>query len=179
MTSGAHNPRMAEVMEVAKRIAGRPRRRDPPRLTRILFASDFSPASRPAFAVARRLAGALHARLILFHAYESVVPAALGAAMTATIPPPSLVDDVWAEARQAGQQGLERLAAARKDDLHVRVRLDAGAPATAIVRAARRERAEVLVLGTHGRSGLRRLLLGSVAERVVRTAPCPVVTVPA
>jgi universal stress protein A len=168
------------VVEVAKRIASRSRRRDPPKLTRILFASDFSPASGPTFAFARRLAGALLARLILFHAYESVVPAAVGAPMTATIPPPSLVDDLWAEARRAGQRGLDRLAAvARKDDLRVSVRLDAGAPATAIVRAARRERAGLLVVGTHGRTGLRRLVLGSVAERVVRTAPCPVVTVPA
>ena len=45
------------------------------------------------------------------------------------------------------------------------------------VKAARGERADMIVMGTHGRSGLERVLLGSVAERVIRLAPCPVLTV--
>jgi nucleotide-binding universal stress UspA family protein len=52
-----------------------------------------------------------------------------------------------------------------------------GPPAAAIVRAASRKRADLLILGTHGRTGVRRMLIGSVAERVVRTAGCPVLTV--
>lgn len=144
----------------------------------ILFASDFSPASRPAFALARRLAGALGARLVLFHAYDGVVPVAAGSTPMATTLPPSVVEDLWAESRRAGQRGLGRLAAAaRKDRLRVKVRLAIGPAAPAIVKAARRERAGLVVVGTHGRTGLSRLLLGSVAERVVRTSPCPVLTV--
>ncbi len=149
-------------------------------MKRILFASDFSPASGPAFALARRLARALHARLILIHAYERVVPVAAGGPMMmpATLPP-TVIDDLWAEAKRTGQRGLDRLAAAaRRDRLRVAVRLEAGPPAAAIVRTAKRERAGLVVLGTHGRTGLPRLLLGSVAERVVRIAPCPVLTVP-
>jgi nucleotide-binding universal stress UspA family protein len=61
----------------------------------------------------------------------------------------------------------------------VTARVLEGPPAAAIVRAARRERAGLIVLGTHGRTGLTRILIGSVAERVVRTARCPVLTVPA
>ena len=90
-----------------------------------------------------------------------------------------LVDKLWTTAKTAGERGLERLAArARRHGLRVSTRLEVGAPASAIVRAARKERAAMVVLGTHGRTGLPRLLLGSVAERVIRTARCPVVTVP-
>lgn len=149
-------------------------------LKRILHASDFSPASRSAFAIARVLAKKLGARLILFHAYEGIPPL-VGTPMMPMAGPGSgaLVDRLWATAKTAGERGLERLAArARRDGLRVSTRLEVGAPASAIVRAARKERAAMVVVGTHGRTGLPRLLLGSVAERVIRTAPCPVVTVP-
>jgi nucleotide-binding universal stress UspA family protein len=52
-----------------------------------------------------------------------------------------------------------------------------GAPEQAIIDAAAREKADVIVMGTHGRRGAARLLLGSVAARVVATAPCPVLTI--
>jgi universal stress protein A len=55
-------------------------------------------------------------------------------------------------------------------------RLITGDPATAIARVAEEEGAELIVMGTHGRTGLLRLLMGSVAEAVVRRAPCPVLT---
>jgi nucleotide-binding universal stress UspA family protein len=51
------------------------------------------------------------------------------------------------------------------------------APADAVAKYAKEARIDLIVIGTHGRSGMSRLLLGSVAERVVRTAPCPVLTV--
>jgi nucleotide-binding universal stress UspA family protein len=70
------------------------------------------------------------------------------------------------------------VAEARKNrGLRVRGVLVNGAATTSIVDAAKKLRADVLVLGTHGHSGLDHLLLGSVAERVVRTAPVPVLTV--
>ena len=52
-----------------------------------------------------------------------------------------------------------------------------GLPAEEVLRIARRQRADLLVLGTHGRTGLRRALMGSVAERIVSQARCPVLTV--
>jgi nucleotide-binding universal stress UspA family protein len=67
--------------------------------------------------------------------------------------------------------------AARADRIRVRGAIGEGPAASAIVAAARRYRAHMIVVGTHGRSGVRRVLIGSVAERVVRTAPCPVLTV--
>ena len=69
-----------------------------------------------------------------------------------------------------------RLSAARAG-LHIDVVAVEGAPADAIVRHAREHGSGLIVLGTHGRRGLSHALLGSVAEEVVRTAPCPVLTI--
>jgi len=79
---------------------------------RILHASDFSPASRSAFSMARFLAKKLGARLILFHAYEGIAPTMMPAPMMPmTGPAPgAIVDSLWAAARRAGERGLERLA---------------------------------------------------------------------
>jgi nucleotide-binding universal stress UspA family protein len=71
----------------------------------------------------------------------------------------------------------ERVAAAERAGLVARFVRRTGAPYEEIVAAARDEKADMIVMGTHGRSGLNRLLMGSVAERVVRLAPCPVLTV--
>ncbi len=56
-------------------------------------------------------------------------------------------------------------------------RKEVGVPFEEIVRVAKEEHADMIVMGAHGRSGLNRVLLGSVAERVIRLAPCPVLTV--
>lgn len=144
------------------------------RLRRILHATDFSPASRRAFAAALALAGRNHAELLLVH--------------VAPVPAPLLEDAYFSaksyrEALEAGRRsGRKRL-----DALCRRAR-QAGVRATALVldgiafrqipRAARRCRADLVVIGTHGRSGLRRLLMGSVARRVVGLTHCPVLTVP-
>jgi len=73
---------------------------------------------------------------------------------------------------------LERLLRELEDGDRVRVfgRLDMGDPCEAILRAARTGSFDLVVMGTHGRTGLAHALLGSVAERVVRQAPCPVLT---
>jgi nucleotide-binding universal stress UspA family protein len=69
------------------------------------------------------------------------------------------------------------VARARTDGVRAESLLLQGLPAEQIVRAARSKRADLVVLGTHGRSGLPRLVLGSVAERVIGLARCPVLTV--
>ena len=71
----------------------------------------------------------------------------------------------------------EWTATAAAAGLSARWVLRTGVPYKEIVGAAARERADLIVIGTHGRSGLDRALLGSVADRVIRLAPCPVVTV--
>ena len=142
-------------------------------IKRILHASDFSKASQPAFRLARQLARTLKAELIVCNAADTVVPM-LGEGDVS----PTLVRDVWEAGRQTAQRGVDRLVqAARTDRIRVRGAVGEGPAAVAIVGAAKRYRAHMIVVGTHGRSGVRRLLIGSVAERVVRMAPCPVLTV--
>jgi nucleotide-binding universal stress UspA family protein len=77
-------------------------------------------------------------------------------------------------AAQALTRSVERL---REHGLTVRGLLRPGSAADEIVRTAQVEHASVIVMGTHGRTGVTRVLMGSVAERVVREAPCPVLTV--
>ena len=91
---------------------------------------------------------------------------------------PKTFDDLHRSMRARGQKQLDRLVAKAKA-ARVRARgvLYEGVAADAIARAARAKRAKLIVMGTHGRTGLTRLFMGSVAERVVGTAPCPVLTV--
>ena len=118
----------------------------------ILLATDFSDVADHATRVARGYAERLGARVHLFHVLS------------------------------AGDYDVTRLLARTRDTLGDRVPVviasAPGAPAEAIVRYAAANKISLVVVGTHGRTGFSRALLGSVAERVVRTAPCPVLTVP-
>jgi nucleotide-binding universal stress UspA family protein len=87
----------------------------------------------------------------------------------------ALMVDIEAEVHESLKEKLRRLEPA--DVAQVQSFLVRGDPATEIVALARNYPCDVIVMGTHGRTGLGRLLMGSVAEKVVRNAPCPVVTV--
>lgn len=141
---------------------------------RILVATDFSPASAPALDEAMRLAGATGAELIIVHAYEPPAPAAF----EGYVAPPSTYDQ-WDEAlRTSTESSLQVLAAkALEKGIRAETRVLRGIPYIAITEAAKAERADLVVVGTHGRSGLSRFVLGSVAGRVVAAASCPVLTV--
>lgn len=92
---------------------------------------------------------------------------------------PEMMDDtVEEQLREIGEETLEAIRA-RADEAGVTVAeaIEEGAPHTAILEYADDEDVDVIVMGTHGRSGLDRYLLGSVTERVVRTADVPVLTV--
>lgn len=85
---------------------------------------------------------------------------------------------VYEAQRQWADETLERRAAAiRGQGITTRWLRRAGVPFQEIVETAAAEQADLIVIGTHGRSGLNRLLLGSVADRVIRLAPCPVLAV--
>jgi nucleotide-binding universal stress UspA family protein len=91
---------------------------------------------------------------------------------------PQVYDKMLADVRTDVQRQLNRLVArAKKSGARVKGLLLEGVPHDRIVRAARSTRADLVVLGTHGRTGLGRLFLGSVASRVVTLSPCPVLTV--
>ena len=139
----------------------------------ILHPTDFSPASRPAFTHALAVAREQDAELLLVHVLPTVMPMVGEGYMS-----PKTFDDLQRSMRAQAQKQLDRLLA-RAKAARVRARglLYEGVAADAIVRAARAKHARQIVMGTHGRTGLTRLFMGSVAERVVGTAPCPVLTV--
>jgi universal stress protein A len=137
---------------------------------RIVVPTDFSPCSEAAWTMAQRLAGAFGSELILAHVL--VEPTLWG---------PLHVDrarEVYDSASTSAAEMLENWAEqGRGEGLTVRLALRTGLPHQEIVDLATDERADLVIIGSHGRSGMNRLLLGSVAERVVRLAPCPVLTV--
>jgi len=140
---------------------------------RILYATDFSPASLPAFRRALELARESRARLFVAHVYSPVRPLADDGHATAQTFA-RLVEDIWHDA----ERRLDRLVAhAKKRGVRARPLLLEGLPHDSIVRAAKATRADLVVLGTHGRTGLKRMFLGSIAAKVIGLASCPVLTV--
>jgi nucleotide-binding universal stress UspA family protein len=144
-------------------------------IQRITYASDFSPASLAAFTQALRLARITGAELTIVHVLPSpVVPFAEGGYV-----PQEVWDKLGAGLRAHADEQMDRLlkTAAEAGVRAAACLVEGGVPADEIVAATERTKADLLVLGTHGRTGVARLVLGSVAARVVATAPCPVLTV--
>jgi universal stress protein A len=141
-------------------------------MRRILHASDFSRASAPAFAEAVEFAKRHRAELRLLHVVDPMMPMPDG-----DVTPPTY-ERLRASAREYGRKHLARLVLrAAKAGVRAIPVVREGTPWSEIVRAARAPGVELVVIGTHGRTGLSRLLLGSVASRVVGLARCPVLTV--
>ncbi len=143
------------------------------RIRRVLYATDFSAASRPGFVAAVSLAKSLAARLTILYVISPVVPSVPELYLDAVT-----LDQLDKQARRWSAQQLEKLnARAKRAGVRVTSLLRDGDAADQIVRTCRSTKADLIVVGTHGRRGLPRIFLGSVAERVVAMAPCPVVTV--
>ena len=139
----------------------------------ILHATDFSTASRRAFAAALEWAIRDRAQLVLVHVAFIPVPPVEDAFITAR----TYRDLAQATIRDA-ERRLERLVAtAKARGVKAASMVLEGIAFEAIVQAARSRQADLVVVGTHGRTGIRHALLGSVAERVVRLSPVPVLTV--
>jgi len=142
-------------------------------ITRILVPTDFSDTSDAALSYARTLADSLGASLHLVHVFDDPYGDALVAEMNA-----SVYESMRAtEMTQARRRLLRRLPPADRKQFQASTAIVTGAPAEAIVDYAADRGMDLIVMGTHGRSGFAHLLLGSVAEQVVRTAKCPVLTV--
>jgi nucleotide-binding universal stress UspA family protein len=143
------------------------------RIRRILHPSDFSRASSKAFGRAVERAKANRANLVIAHVLAPAMPLAGDGYIS-----PKIYEDLEASARAWGQKQLNRLLArARNEGVRVIGLLLDGVPHEQIVRAAKSKNANLIVIGTHGRTGLAKFVLGSVAGRVVAMAPCPVMTV--
>jgi nucleotide-binding universal stress UspA family protein len=142
-------------------------------IRRILVPTDFSDCARPSVRYAAELAEKFAAELVLLH----VVPDAVLALPDAVMPTPAPIADLQA-LTDAGKTGIANLIVAEKlERLNPRAEVRIGSPAQEIVAAATDLNADLVCIGTHGRGGLARVILGSVAELVVRQSPCPVLTV--
>lgn len=142
-------------------------------IRKILVPFDFSPTAHEALAPASDLARRYGAALVLLHVYEPPVypvppdgmrlpsPEAMAAEVT------TLETELEGVQRQLREQGVS----------NVTVNIAQGDPLTEILRVVKDVGIDLVVIGTHGRTGLKHLLLGSVAEKVVRHAPCPVLTI--
>lgn len=132
----------------------------------ILCATDLSLASRNALALAAGLARDYKAGLEIVHVVQ--LPAAVYGEVFTELAEEGYTERAWADLRAFVPTDL---------GVPVQLRVEEGDAATEIVRVAEEIKSDLIVLGTHGRTGLSRLLLGSVAEQVLRRAPCPVLTV--
>jgi nucleotide-binding universal stress UspA family protein len=135
---------------------------------RLIAAIDGSVCSARALQVASRLSITLEAQIGLVHVLNPQLTMGSG------VP----TDQMWSILRREGQELLDTAAASIPAHPHPWKFLRQGPPAKEIIAAACEWSVAWLVLGTHGRSGISRLLLGSTAEAVLRHAPCPVVIVP-
>jgi nucleotide-binding universal stress UspA family protein len=139
----------------------------------VLVPTDFSDASESALNYGKAVAQAFGASLHLVHVMEDLLAHAW-AAEVYVASMPQLRDEIEKESRQ-------RLAGMLTDEERQRFRVEtallAGNPFVEIVRYAKTHEINLIVMGTHGRGPIAHMLLGSVAEKVVRKSPCPVLTV--
>lgn len=144
------------------------------RIRTILHPTDFSRASTPAFKRAVEMAKDHRAQLLIVHVLAPVAPIVMADGYV----PPTVYDDMEAAGRAGAQKQLRKLAErAKRAGIRVKTLVLEGIAHERIVQAARSRKADVVVIGTHGRTGFARFFLGSVASRVVAVSPCPVLTV--
>ena len=136
-------------------------------ITTILHPTDFSDPAQGSFQLACALASDMKARLIAFHVVPPIA-AYMDDLIDFTSPDQEL--KAWEKLRGLQQTAEEGYG------LDIDIDLSEGEPAAEILKVARDRHCDLIVMGTHGRTGLRHLLMGSIAEKVVRKADCPVLT---
>jgi nucleotide-binding universal stress UspA family protein len=141
------------------------------RIKRILVPTDLSEASMPALKLAAEFAKAFQAELVLLFVVEPFYTSGdiLSAGAVASV--------VEAQNKTARAHLAREVARLAKRGVRVRSSIGEGTAATVIVESARKGSADLIIIGTHGRTGFSHAFMGSVAERVVRTAGCAVLTV--
>ena len=141
-------------------------------LKNILVATDFSDCSDAAFLYGRNFARAFDATVHLLHVVSDLSSHVVQAGVVMDL------DELQRDLEDEARKRLDAIAEAEKGVLRVRpVVLTSSATAHAIVGYARDEAIDLIIVGTHGRTGLTHFVMGSVAQHVVRAAPCPVLTV--
>lgn len=139
------------------------------KIKKILVPTDFSPDSDRLVQYAVMTAKQFGAKILLFHAIEPFPYTTTDAFM--------VVDN--SEALRSIADSLLKNSAAllKKKGVQVQASMSIGSPAREIVMKAEREKVDLIIMGTHGRTGMEHVLLGSVAEKVVRLSRCPVLTI--
>ena len=141
------------------------------RVHRILVPIDFSEHAESVIAWATHMAEEHGSRIVLLHVYH--LPVEFQQVEGAYLPA-----DFWASVKEEARRSLARYAERiRRSGIEVEEITREGYPATVIEDEVERQGADLIVIGSRGHTGLKHLLLGSIAERVVQKAPCPVLTV--
>jgi nucleotide-binding universal stress UspA family protein len=144
------------------------------KISNILVATDFSPSAERAVATASDYARHFQAQLIVLHAYRVDIPVASPLTGGGYVLPDGFFEQLAKEARLRVEKAASQIAATGVSAIGVAIDRH---PATAIIEEAKARKVDLIVMGTRGLTGIKHLALGSVADRVVRTAPCPVLTV--
>jgi universal stress protein A len=143
---------------------------------RILVPTDFSESSEHAFGYAVAMALEKDAELDVLHVVEKFMDYSL--LYSDIFPFQRPAKDMYREIEERIREKIARsLEGHAKEGLRARALVTTGSPYTEIVRMAEQEGADLIVIATHGRSGLTHAILGSTAEKVVRRAPCPVLVI--
>jgi nucleotide-binding universal stress UspA family protein len=146
-------------------------------ITKIIAATDFSDDSKRACEYAEELARKFGAEIIVLHVDQPLSPVVMSPDFGAGIDVGAM-SRIAEEQRLLAQRELDQIVGRLRDSgLKARSLLRVGAPFLEILHASQGEGADLIVLGTHGRTGLAHVLIGSVAERVVHKASVPVLTV--
>jgi nucleotide-binding universal stress UspA family protein len=144
------------------------------RLRTILLPTDFSDCANFALPCAAQIARATGASLLCVHVVETVVPAVGYTGMSEPLP----IGDISEQLEDSAERELPKIAECEEcADLNVEEVIVHGEAATEIVRVAKERAVDLIVVSSHGRTGLGRILFGSTAEAVVRHATCPVLVV--
>jgi nucleotide-binding universal stress UspA family protein len=144
-------------------------------IRRILCPIDFSDASRHALEHAMVIAGWYGSQITALHACHPMI---LLSPLVVFADPPGAIRPNEPDRQQLGEQLREWLVPAEKMGLETEALFDEGNPVARILERATSLPADLIVMGTHGRGGFERLILGSVTEKILRKANCPVLTVP-
>jgi nucleotide-binding universal stress UspA family protein len=139
---------------------------------RILVPTDFTVSAESALTYGKEFARAFGASLHVLHIVED--PFLYHPSSEISVPPLDYRRQMEKEARE---QLEKRLTAAERAELHAELVVGVGYPFLEIIRYAKSQSMDLIIMGTHGRGPVAHMLMGSVAERVVRKAPCPVLTV--
>lgn len=153
------------------------RKKPPFPASKILVPTDFSLTSERAMSMALKLAQKYQAHILLLHIFADLkVQEAIQ--WTEYLPTPQTELELEEGIRRRAEEEMNAfIAKFPVGDVKVTTRISSDVPHKGIVETALKENADLIVMGTHGRSGLNYLLMGSTAEKVVRTSPCPVLTV--